>query len=302
MPSYKDWLRASWDDYVRRWPTLMAVAGVGGAATLLGAFLPLLAALLASSMGVETWTAFGLGGSVALGVGFWLSTWTQAAILRAVVCDEGTAEALSRSWEMTSAFAWVLCLFMLAAGGGFYLLLVPGILLGVLFFFAPVYQMSGEAEGMRAMELSWARVRPRMGEAGLRLSAAGLITMAPSWIPFVGWLIAPFWSPFGIVASARLARDLRDAAPDAQPPRLGALVAGLSLVCALGVGLSCWGGLRAYSRLREAALSGNLFAAGLDQETGNALIAVLSGTASEGQRQKAFDFAVVRSSVIFTAP
>jgi len=302
MPSLKDWLRASWDDFVRRWPTLMAVAGVGGAATLLGAFLPLLAAGLAVLMGVDSMTAFGLGGSVALAVGLWLSTWTQAAILRAALFEEGAAEVLSRSWDMTAAFCWVLTLFLLAVGGGFFLLLIPGLILGVLFFFAAAYQMSGEAEGMRAMELSWARVRPRMGEAGWRLTLTGLITMAPGWIPFVGWIIAPFWAPFGIVASARLARDLRDAAPQAQAPRLAGLVSVLSLVCAVGVGFSCWGGLKTYSRLREAALSGKLFAGGIDQETGSALIAVMSGNASEAQTQKAYSFVLAQSSGVFTAP
>ncbi len=254
----------------------MVVAGVATAATLLGAFLPLLAAGLAALAGVEFWTAFGLGGSVALAVGLWLSTWTQAAVLRAALFDEGASEVLSHSWAMTPAFCWVLSLFLLAAGGGFYLLVLPGVLIGVMFFFAPFYQMSGEAEGMRAMELSWARVRPRLGEAGLRLSLAGLLTMVPGWIPYVGWILAPFWAPFGIVASARLARDLRDAAPEVPPPRLAALVAGLSLVFVGGAGVSCWGGLQIYHRLREAVLSGKLFASGLDQETGNELIAVLA--------------------------
>lgn len=280
----------------------MAVAGVGGAATLLGAFLPLLAAGLAVMFGVDSMTAFGMGGSVALLVGLWLSTWAQAAVLRAALFEEHASEVLSRSWDMTAAFCWVLSLFLLAVGGGFYLLILPGVLLGVLFFFAPIYQMSGEAAGMGALELSWARVRPRMGEAGWRLFIAGVITMAPGWIPFVGWVIAPFWTPFAVVASARLARDLRDAAPEARAPRLAPLVAGLSLVCVVGMGVSCWGGLRTYARLREAALSGKLFAGGIDQETGDALIAVLSGNASEEQGRKALSFVIARSSGAFAAP
>ncbi|OGR98801.1 MAG: hypothetical protein A2V88_02845 [Elusimicrobia bacterium RBG_16_66_12] len=79
-------------------------------------------------------------------------------------------------------------------------------------------------------------------------------------------------------------------------------MAGLSLVCAMGVGVSCWGGLRAYSKLREAALSGKLFAAGLDQETGNALIAVLSGKADDAQTRKAYSFIIAQSSGAFSAP
>jgi len=298
MPSYQDWLTASWRDFCRRWGVMLTVAGVGGASTILGVFLPLLAAGLAAMFGAETWTCFGLGFSAALLLGLWLSTWTQAAVLRAALCEEGAGEILSRSWAMTLAFSWVLSLFLLAVGGGLFLLVLPGLILSVLFVFAPVYQMSGEAEGLRALELSWARVRPRFGEVSLRLCAAGLITAAPGWIPYVGWLIAPFWTPFGIVATARLAHDLRQSAPIENPPRLGTLTAALSLVCLLGLGAMGWGSWRSYRALHDAAVEGRLTASGLDAQTGNALIAVLSGKATQAQTQTALSFVVSKSSEV----
>lgn len=280
----------------------MAVAGVGGAATMLGAFLPLAAAALAVIRGVDSWSAFGLGGTVAVAIALWLGTWTQAALLRASLTEEATAQVLSVSWNMTPAFSWVASLLMLAALGGFFLLIIPGLVLTTLLFFAPAYQMSGEVEGLHALELSWARVRPRLGQAGGRLGLTALLTLVPGWIPFIGWLIAPFWSPFGIIASARLARDLRLAAPDAKPPNLHGLVAGLSVVCLLGLGVSGWASVQAYRRVSAAAMSGTLFSEGLDQETGDALIAVLTGQASEQQRQKALDFVVARSSGALSLP
>src|ERR1035437_4244919 len=52
MPSFADWLRASWGDFRRRWSVLLAVAGTGGAATLAAGFLPFIPAALATLLGV----------------------------------------------------------------------------------------------------------------------------------------------------------------------------------------------------------------------------------------------------------
>ncbi|OGR49303.1 MAG: hypothetical protein A2X37_10240 [Elusimicrobia bacterium GWA2_66_18] len=302
MPTIADWLRASWRDFIRRWTVLMAAAGLTAAATLLAVFLPLLAAGLAALAGADSFTAFGLGGCAALVLALWFSTWAQAAVLRACLFEESVVEVLSRSWDMTAGFAWALTLFLVAAGGGFFLLLLPGLFLSVLLFFGPVYQMSGEAEGVRAMELSWARVRPRFAAVGLRLFVGLSVTWLPGAIPYVGWILAPFWAPFGIVATARLARDLREASPDAAPARLAPLFAVLGLVFTLGAALSGRSALRAYAAGREAILSGRLNAEGLDEETGQAMIAVLSGRASEAQRRQALAFALSKSRQTFQAP
>lgn len=301
MPTIGDWLRASWRDFVRRWTVLMAAAGLTAAATILAVLLSLLAAGLAALAGADSLAAFGLGGCAALVLALWLATWAQAAVLRACLFEENVAEVLSRSWASTSGFAWVLTLFLVAAGGGFFLLFLPGLLLSVLLFFGPVYQMSGEAEGLRAMELSWARVRPRFFAVGLRLFVGFLATWLPGAIPYVGWMIAPFWAPFGIVATARLARDLREASPGAAPARLAPLFAALGFVFALGAALSGRSALRAYAAGREAILSGRLNAEGLDEETGQAMIAVLTGRANEAQRSKALAFALSKSRQTFQA-
>lgn len=295
VPSIADWLQASWRDFLRRWPVLVAAAGVGGAASIAGAFLPMLAAGLAVLLGADALTALGLGASVAVPLALWLSTWAQAAVVRAALFEESLGPSLSRSWAMTGGFSWVLCLCFLAAGGGFFLLILPGLLLSALLFFAPVYQMSGEAEGLRALELSWARVRPRLPDAGMRIVLVVVIVLAPGWIPYIGWLVAPFWAPFGVVATARLARDLRDAAAVGEPPRLGTAVALLSLVFALGTAVSGRQALQTYRSVRRAVLEGGLFSEGIDEETGRALIAVLSGQATEDQARRALAFARARS-------
>ena len=227
LPSIQDWLAASWADYRRRWLALMAVLALAGLATAAAVFLPLLPAGLAAYGGAGSpWLIWGGASMVSLLAGLYVSTWAQAALMRAASGDEGAGAALRGGWHRTPAFAWVLSLVMLAAGGGFVLLIVPGLILSVLLFFAPFYQMSGEDHGMGAVELSFARVWPELGAVSARLFLAGLIAWLPSWIPYLGWLIGPLWAPFGLVACARL-RTIESPRPARAPafgPQAGAVV------------------------------------------------------------------------------
>jgi MFS family permease len=236
MPSFADWIKASWADYRRRWAVLLGVAGTSGACALLGGFLPFVPAGLLTAAGVgPAWAVWGLASLVAVLVVLWASTWAQAAVTRAALTDDAAAACLKRGWAMTGAFGWVLTLTMLAVAGGWVLLIVPGLLLSVLFFLAPMIVASGEATGLPAMALSWGRVKPRFGLVATRIVAAGLIAAAPGWLPYIGWLIAMFWTPFGLVLVARLEKDLRAADPTpAVPSGLGAAIAALSLIFIFG--------------------------------------------------------------------
>src|SRR5258708_1524726 len=65
MPSITDWLKASWGDFRRRWAVLLAVAGVGGGATMAAGFLPFIPASLATIFGVgPVWVVWGAAAAV----------------------------------------------------------------------------------------------------------------------------------------------------------------------------------------------------------------------------------------------
>lgn len=295
LPSVEDWLSASWADYRRRWAPLMAVLAVGGLVTAFAVFLPLAPAAIAAFSGAVppslAWSAAFL---VSLLVGLVLSTWAQAAALLSATRDGGVSEALASGWRKTPAFAWVLSLAMLAAGGGFVLLVVPGLILGVLLFFAPYYQMSGEASGMTAVELSFARTRPRLAAVSGRLALIVAIVWIPSWIPWIGWLIAPLWAPIGLVACGRLAEDLRAADPSPELPRLGGAVAALAVVLVLATGAAAWGAARAASALSEELASGRLSLP--DPETAQSMLAVLQGRGTEDDARRSTAFVLTLSS------
>ena len=297
LPSIQDWLAASWADYRRRWLALMAVLAVGFMATLAGLLLPFIPAALAVALGAGSpWVMLGAAYLASILAVVGLSTWAQAAAMRAASNDEGPGAALRGGWRQTPAFAWVLSLAMLAAGGGFVLLIVPGLILSVLLFFAPFYQMSGEDRGMGAVELSFARVRPFFGAVSGRLALLALSAWLFSRIPYVGWLIGPLWAAFGLVACARLADDLRSLRPAPERPRLGAAVGALSFVLVVAMFAVSLAATRAALTLYDSYASGGLALKAPDAETAQALLAVLQGTGTDEDRRRSTTYVLSLSS------
>jgi hypothetical protein len=303
LPSVEDWLAASWADYRRRWLPLMSVLALSGLATAAVVFLPLIPAGLASYLGVGSpWLVWAAAGVVSLLAGLWFSAWAQAAALRAAANDESASVSLGLGWRQTAAFAWVLSILMLAMGGGFVLLIVPGLVLTALLFFAPYYQMSGEDRGMGALELSFARVRPQFGAVCGRLTLAVTIVWLPSWIPYAGWLIAPLWAPFGLVACSRLANDLKALNPAPERPPLGGAIAALSVIFVLASFWITWGAARAGTALYESYAAGKLDLKAPDAETAQAMLAVLQGQGSEADRARSSAYVLSLSSGALAAP
>jgi hypothetical protein len=290
MPSFADWLKASWADFRRRWTVLLAVGGAGGAATLAAGFFPFVPAALATMFGVgPAWAVWGAAVVVSLAAVLWLSTWAQAALMRAALTDEPTRDCLVLAWRQTAAFAWVLSLALLAVVGGYFLFIVPGLILSVMLFAAPFCQISGEAEGARALGLSWARVKPRFGAVALRLFAATAITAAPGWIPYVGWIIMLFWAPFSFIAMARLDKDLRAAEPEAKAPEwMGAAIAGLAAVLLIGTAVASFVAVRLTAAAVEDFNKPGGLASRVRPETAQALMNAMSGQADDAERKRLY--------------
>ncbi len=303
LPSVGEWLSASWRDYKRVWARLMIVLAAGSVVTIGAAMLPFIPAAAAIYFGAApAWAALAGAWSLALLVGLLASTWVQAAAMRAAIFDETAAESLRAGWRQTLAFAWVLSLVMLAAGGGFFLLLVPGLLITVLLFFAPFYQLAGEDEGMGAVELSFARVRPALGAVAGRLLLAALIVWLPSRIPYIGWLIGMLWAPFGLVACARLAADLKALTPAPERPRLLVPVAALSLLFVVAGGAATWTVVRGASAVYSSYAAGTLAVPALDAATAQSLLAVIQGRGTEEDARRSTSFVISLSSAVSAAP
>jgi hypothetical protein len=254
MPPIDDWLRRSWERFARRWWVLLASSGTATAAAMLAAFVPVLGAVYAASLGRwSPWTVWGVSLVASALLALWLSTWAQVAALEAAGGEEEVRECLRASWAKTAPFAWTLSLMLLACGGGYFLLVLPGLWLTPLLFAAPFITLQEGVPGLEALELSWRRSAGRWGALSGRLALAGAIPFLIGLIPFVGWLLGMVAGPFSLVMLVVLAEDLRAADPGtaAPAPRLALPVAALSVAFVVGTAFTVKAALLAAASLKE---------------------------------------------------
>lgn len=254
MTSVDEWISVSWKRFSARWWPILGASGVAAAASLLGLLLPGLIGVGVASLGRwPVWAVSGAAAVVSLLLAAWLSTWAQAAAIEAAAGEGDIPSCLASSWTKTGAFAWTLSLVLLAAGGGFFLFLLPGLWLTPLLFLAPFYTLSEGAGGLEALELSWRRVSGRWGAVAGRLLLAGLLPFAVGLIPLLGWLLGVVAGPFSLVMLATLAEQLAasDPGPERPAPRLGAAVAALSALFLAGTFYAVKAALLAAASLKE---------------------------------------------------
>lgn len=237
VTSVEDWIARSWERFKRRWWVLLSVSGAAGAAALLGALIPALGGLFTAGLGRwPAWLVWSVAGGLSLLVVLWLSTWAQAAALEAACGEKEILPCLADAWTKTGPFAWILSLVLLATGGAYMLLLLPGLWLSPLLFWAPFIQMTEGVSGVEALEASWRRVSGRWWAVSGRLALAGLVPFFVGLVPLVGWLLGLIAGPFSLVMLADLSDELRrlDPGPGAPAPRLALPVAALSALFLLG--------------------------------------------------------------------
>lgn len=254
MTGIEDWIGRSWERFKRRWWPLLAASGVAGAASLLGALVPALAGYYVAGLGRwSVWAVTGASSMISLLVLLWLSTWAQAAALEAASTESGIESCLKDAWAKTGPFAWTLSLVLLACGGAFFLLFLPGLWLAPLLFWAPFITMSEGTGGVAALETSWRRVRGRWWAVAGRLALVSLVPFAMGFVPLVGWLLSLAAGPFTFVMLAELAEELRrlDPGPEAPAPRLALPVAALSVVFLAGSYFTIRGALLAAASLKD---------------------------------------------------
>lgn len=254
MPSIEDWVQRSWERFKRRWWELLGASGVAGAATLLGLFVPGLLGMAVASLGRwPVWAVSSVAGLAGFVLALWLSTWAQAAAIEAAAGEAGIPETLRVSWGKTAAFAWTLSLVLLATGGAFYLLLLPGLWLTPLLFLAPFITLREGVGGVDALEACWRRVSGRWGAVAGRLALAGLAPLLAGLVPVLGFFLGLVAGPFSLMMLVVLAEDLAatDPGPARPAPRLALPVAALSVVFAAGAYVTVKSALIAAASLKD---------------------------------------------------
>ena len=201
LPDIGPTFSEAWRLFTDRFWLLMAVGGTGAAGSMLAGFLPLLAALLFVGL-TPSLVIWCLAIVVALSAVLWGASWTQVAMIEAVLDPQikpSWGECYRVSWSKVLAFSWVCILFFVLICGGFFFFLAPGVFLGIALVFAPVAVVAEGSDGMASLYRSMDLVRGRWGPVALRLFLGGVAGALPGMVPYVGWLLGGLAAPFSMV-------------------------------------------------------------------------------------------------------
>jgi len=206
-----DLLGRAWQIYKERMWTLMAV----GVATVV---LPILSLAVPLGLGYVVWQAMPdlkavimvVSMLLALVGAVWLGNWGMSAFLTAVADEQcGIKEAFRQAKPKILAHVWLGVLTGLIVTGAHLLLLIPGVIFAVWFFFAPFVFIEEDVRGMDALLKSKEYVRGRWFGVCLRLVAIWCVSVLIASIPIAGQVLALFLVPFSFIYTFLLYKDLK---------------------------------------------------------------------------------------------
>jgi hypothetical protein len=234
-----DLLGRAWGIYKERMWTLLAV---GFAAV----FLPVLSLAVPLGLGYVVWQAMPdlkavimlVSMLLALVGAVWLGNWGMSAFLIAVADEQcGIKEAFRQARPKILAHVWLGVLTGLIVTGAHLLLVIPGVIFTVWFFFAPFVFIDEDVRGINALLKSKEYVRGRWFGVCLRLLAIWCIAILIASIPIIGQVLALFLIPFSFVYTFLLYKDLKAlmgndnmAFEPARRAKVGVLATGLSKI------------------------------------------------------------------------
>jgi Flp pilus assembly protein TadD len=140
----------------------------------------------------------------------WLGNWGMSAFLTAIADEQcGIKEAFRQARPKILAHVWLGVLTGLIVTGAHLLLVIPGVIFAVWFFFAPFVFIDEDVRGMDALLKSKAYVRGRWLGVCLRLVAIWCVSVLIASIPIAGQVLALFLVPFSFIYTFLLYKDLK---------------------------------------------------------------------------------------------
>ncbi len=207
-----DLFRESWRIFMERAGTLIPLyllAMVVGA----GPFFILFLAgffMLQSQGSIAAMVVAGALGAVVATIG---ASWATVAMLCAIADPGlGIRAALASGWQRVWSFIWVYLLVSFMVAGGYALLLIPGVVFSVWFYFGHYVVAIEPERGMAALLKSKNYVRghfwPVLGRGAALVAAFMVITLLLGLIP-AGQLLATLLMPFMFIYFFLIYRDLK---------------------------------------------------------------------------------------------
>lgn len=199
----------SWQLYQRRFAVLIGLYLLTLAAFSIPAGIFIGVAILAGmAKGGGTLVAIG---AIGLLVGLCLGFRSLASFLHAVVDDQlGFRDALQKGKGLALPLFWVWFLSAFIIGGGTALLVIPGIIFMVWFFFAQFILVEEDTRGMSALLKSREYVKGEWFKVALRLLLVWLVSLLISLIPFAGPFLCLAFFPFVMIFHYLVYQDLRE--------------------------------------------------------------------------------------------
>lgn len=213
LPSLSELLEESWRRYkILFWP-LMAVGGLGGIIALFAALVPFSIALyLWFGAGYSSPWLWGFSGAASLFAALSAATWAQIALMETALNPVGFTHAVAvyrATWKKTTSFSWVCFLSLLAAIGGVYLFIFPGIFLAFALSFAPFICLAENIKGVKALERSLSYFNGHWFGIVGRLIFISVSAWLLSAIPILGVLSGILTLPFALIFTTVLYSQLR---------------------------------------------------------------------------------------------
>lgn len=209
LPDIGDLFKESWQQFQRRFAVLIGLYLLTIVAFILPVGITVGAALLAGM-------AKGGGAVVVIGIigllaGLYLGFRCFASFLHAVADDQlAFRSALSKGAELILPLSWIGFLTGFIIGGGFILLIIPGIIFMVWFFFAQFILVREDTRGMSALLKSREYVRGEWFNVALRLLLVWAASVLLGMIPIAGPFLCIAFFPFIMIFHYLLYRDLRE--------------------------------------------------------------------------------------------
>jgi len=208
MTDIGELFRQSWELYQKRFVTLILLYLL----TMLAVIIPTaLAVGLAFLMTlIAGGIAFFVTVSLGILVGIACALWCYSGFLCAVVDNTLRLEdALTRGKKLLLPLAWIFLLTGFIITGGYFLLIIPGVIFTVWFFFAQFIVPGENVRGMEALLKSREYVRGRWLDVALRLFLIWVVSGVVSLIPFFGMILAVLFFPYVMIFHCLIYRDLR---------------------------------------------------------------------------------------------
>jgi len=192
----------AWTIYKQRLGTFLGVMVIPMLVSIMVSAILIGGGLLSISLLLSKFTAGGIGLLILSAILFFViifisQVWGQIALLYAVKDSQeriGVVESYRRGWHKIFSYWWVSLLVGFITLGGFFLLIVPGIIFAVWFSLAAFVLIAEDLKGMSALLKSREYVKGKWGSVFWRFFFIGVISFIISLVPILifSFLKIPF--------------------------------------------------------------------------------------------------------------